>query len=109
MAYGMTPRRVRRAVDPGPNYHPAFKLQVGALTITGEAQRAMESDVTDPYRLLTRHATGDFGDLGFNAYTLHDCLQGGARIVSVYTLDTGARIEIATEPDRRTTTMRVKL
>jgi hypothetical protein len=56
--------------------------------------------------LLDRHVSGDWGDLGVADKLANDmALEYGTRLLSAYTLPTGARVWIITECDRSATTL----
>jgi hypothetical protein len=82
-----------------------MKFEPGQVCATPGALREMERAGISPALLLERHLSGDWGDLcpedkAENGWAL----RRGLRILSAYTLSTGARIWIITEADRSATT-----
>ena len=91
---------------------PRFFL--GKLYNTPGAQETMQRYQTNPLALLTRHATGDWGDVcSEDAQANEDALQFDARLLSAYVLPppiggseaTPVKIWIITEADRSVTTL----
>jgi hypothetical protein len=71
----------------------------GALEVLRDAEQ-------DPLELLTRHVTGDWGDLSEedkeeNAFSVNRQL----RILSAYDLPTGRKVWVISEADRSATTL----
>ena len=80
---------------------PLFKL--GQIVSTPGAKEALSQPGTDWMALLIR-ATGDWGDLDAeHKHANDDAVMNGDRILSAYSLSTGARIWIITEADRSAT------
>jgi hypothetical protein len=82
---------------------PLFAL--GQIVATPGALAAIEASGDDPLALLSRHVSGDWGDL--DEHDRHENelgLREGFRLLSAYTLRTGAKIWIITEADRSVTT-----
>ena len=82
---------------------PLFRL--GAIYVTPTAQDYALLHKLDLLELLTRHETGDFGDLSVDdaLANLDGMLQGG-RIFSSYAVGPG-KVWIITEANRSTTTI----
>jgi hypothetical protein len=58
----------------------------------------------DSWEFLTRHASGDWGDLDQEDLRENErSIKDGCRLLSAYILSTGARIWIITEADRSST------
>ena len=78
------------------------RFPLGAVVATPGAL-----DVVNPLelnRLLHRHATGDWGDLGPEDRAANDAaLHNGGRIFSAYQCASGQRIWVITEADRSST------
>ena len=92
----------RREEDQQPE--PRFPL--GQLVATPGALAALEEAEQDPLELITRHVTGDWGNLEEedkqeNEFSVNRQL----RILSAYKLPTGDKIWIITEADRSATTL----
>lgn len=83
---------------------PLFELGVvvatpGALRVLGEAE-------VSPSELLTRHASGDWGDIDAHDRRANNkALKDETRLLSAYTLPGGERVWIITEADRSSTTL----
>lgn len=82
---------------------PLFKL--GQIVATPGAIRTMEAAGQDPRELLSRHATGDWGQIPDEDKKENELsVQKGFRILSAYKLSTGEKIWLITEADRSATT-----
>jgi len=83
---------------------------LGRVLSTPGALAACEDADVDPLTYLSRHVTGDWGDLGDEDKAANDdALATGARILSAYTLSTDERLWIITEADRASTTLLLPL
>jgi len=83
---------------------PLFPL--GKLAITPGAQKAMEKNAANPIPYLTRHQSGDWGDVGEEDAEVNKAsLKYGNRIMSVYYLYDETKIWVITEADRYCTTI----
>jgi hypothetical protein len=92
-----------RERKPLPDQEPLFAL--GQVVSTRGALDAFEQAGQDPLDLLSRHVTGDWGELeDEDRATNNWSLKEGARLLSAYTLSSGVRIWIITEADRSATT-----
>lgn len=83
---------------------------LGAIVSTPGAIAALEEAKQLPAEFLSRHASGDWGDLceedlRENALSLRE----GFRLFSSYTLSTGEKLWIITEADRSVTTFLLPL
>jgi hypothetical protein len=83
---------------------PRFSL--GQVVATPGALQALDEARQDPRELLTRHVTGDWGDLDEedkqeNEFSVNRRL----RIFSAYKLSTGSKVWVITEADRSATTV----
>ena len=79
---------------------------LGRVLATPGAMDALEYAEVLPGDLLHRHVMGDWGDLDAADKAHNDAaVKTGQRILSAYTLATGARIWIITEHDRSVTTL----
>lgn len=84
----------------------AMLFPLGDLVATPGALKALEKNGVIPMRLISRHMCGDWGDVPpDDAKANVDALRIGARLLSSYPLDDGARIWIITEADRSVTTL----
>ena len=80
------------------------RFELGQLLATQGALEAAGDEDLLPY--LTRHARGDWGDVGDGDGRANDrALSEGARVLSEYRLANGTRIWIITEADRAATTI----
>ncbi|MDH6165559.1 hypothetical protein M2282_000687 [Variovorax boronicumulans] len=103
-----------------PNSKPRFAL--GRVVATPGAIELMQRTETNPFALLGRHVTGDWGECDpEDAQTNEDALTHGSRVLSVYRLPlraagekgdtqsqadlTGDRIWVITEADRSVSTL----
>ena len=83
---------------------PLFSL--GQVVATPGALEILKIAKQDPLSLLSRHVTGDWGDLGEEDQQENELsVKLGFRILSAYTINTGARVWIITEADRSSTTI----
>jgi hypothetical protein len=84
---------------------PLFPL--GAIVATPGALGVMEERGIEPFQLLARHVTGDWGEL--DAHDRREntlAVKAGLRILSSYPLDpNGTKLWIITEADRSATTI----
>ncbi|NLN92782.1 MAG: hypothetical protein GX130_05655 [Candidatus Hydrogenedens sp.] len=77
---------------------PSFSL--GMTVITPGALAALGRNNSTGLEYLTRHATGDWGDLCKDDKQANDeAIQTGARILSAYHLADGTKIWIITEAE----------
>ena len=82
---------------------PLFSL--GQVVGTPGAIQALEQAGQDPLALLTRHISGDWGELDKEDKSENDfSVKHNLRILSAYTLETGVKIWVITESDRSATT-----
>ena len=82
---------------------PLFDL--GQIVGTPGALHALQEAGQDPAPFLTRHVTGDWGDLSEEDRAENELsVQRGFRILSAYQLNTGVKIWVITEADRSATT-----
>ena len=82
---------------------PLFGL--GQVVGTPGALQALEEAGQLPVELLTRHATGDWGDLCDEDRAENELsVEQGFRILSAYKLHTGTKVWVITEADRSATT-----
>ena len=73
---------------------------------TPGALAALNRAGQDPAEFLTRHVTGDWGDLSDEDKEENELsVEQGFRILSAYTLEDDSRIWIITERDRSATTL----
>jgi hypothetical protein len=93
----------RKAVAP----RPQINLRLGRLLSTPGAIEAMAKAGQNPLELLTRHQTGDWGevDAADAAANTRAAVEGDQRILSAYMLNDGTRLWIITEADRAATTI----
>lgn len=78
---------------------------LGQLYITPGAMEALAEAKQDALVLLTRHVTGDWGDMTDDDKRENDfSVNKRLRILSAYTLSTGVKVWLITEADRSATT-----
>src|SRR5690554_1668508 len=76
----------------------AIGFRLGKLYITPGAIEALYHNYTTGAEYLTRHLSGDWGDLSEeDKESNNQALESGARILSAYRLKDGTRIWIITE------------
>ena len=85
---------------------PRPKFPLGRVVATPGAIEAMDQAGTAPLSLLTRHQSGDWGDVCDEDRGYNDAdIQAGGRLLSAYRLSTGVKVWIITEADRSATTL----
>ncbi len=83
---------------------PLFPL--GQVVATPGALESLTQAGQDGAQLLSRHVTGDYGDIPAEDRQENELsVEKGFRIMSVYTLSTGEKVWIITEADRSSTTL----
>ncbi len=82
------------------------RLELGQVRFTDAAMKAMaQSDVFPPI-LISRHESGDWGDVSAEERRKNDfALTHGLQVRSTYKLTNGAELLIVTEGDRSRTTL----
>ena len=87
-----------------PAPRPLFDL--GQLVGTPGAIHALREAGQNPSALITRHVTGDWGDLCEEDEAENQLsVEQGFRILSAYELETGTKVWVITEADRSATTI----
>lgn len=82
----------------------ACLFAAGVIVATPGAMAAFEEAGENPAPYLSRHLTGDWGDLDeFDKLQNESALENDYRILSAYHLKSGTRIWIITEADRSST------
>jgi hypothetical protein len=82
----------------------AAKFPLGKIVATPGALAALAESGEPALAILLRHAAGDWGDLDAEDRRENELsLLHGFRLLSAYTLRSGARIWIITEADRSST------
>lgn len=90
--------------EPTPASPP--RLALGRLLATPVACAALQAAGVSVFKLLNRHARGDWGDLSDEDRQRNDLAAlTGLRVLSSYPLPTGQKIWIITEWDRSATTV----
>ena len=85
---------------------PAAKFNLGQLVATPGALSALEEAGQDAIEFVSRHASGDWGDLSDDDRKENEfSLFHGFRLLSSYRLRSGTKIWIITEADRSSTTL----
>ena len=89
-----------------PAGRPRPVLPLGRVLATPGAIEALRDARCDGGELLDRHAGADWGELDAHDRAANDAaLVNGGRVLSAYTLRTGATLWIITEHDRACTTL----
>ena len=82
------------------------RFPLGQVVVTSGALEALKEAGESPADLLRRHLAGDWGELDEHDRQENDrSLKDGCRLLSAYTLTSGARLWIITEADRSSTTL----
>lgn len=82
------------------------KFPLGRVVSTPGALAALEATGQHPLSFITRHVSGDWGELdAADAAENEFSLANGFRLLSAYTLTNGTHIWIITEADRSVTTI----
>lgn len=82
------------------------RVRLGAIVATPAALRLMFMNGTDPYQLLSRHATGDWTEMDLeDQETNKQAAANGLRVFSAYLVNLTERVWIITEADRSSTTI----
>ena len=82
------------------------RFPLGAIYLTKGAMAALELARMTPFGYLSRHVSGDWGDLCPEDIDENELsLKQGFRLFSAYILPTGVKIWIITEHDRSSTTV----
>lgn len=83
---------------------PSRKFELGQCLLTPGAISILASGV-NPYVLLARHVSGDWGDVSAEDQRANDrAIIEGTRIFSAYVVN-GIRLWVITEADRSATTI----
>ncbi len=101
----MIERKPEQSGENNPLPIPRFPL--GQTVATPGALEALEAAGQDPSELLTRHVTGDWGELEKEDWQENEqSVEHGWRILSAYILpETNTKVWIITEADRSVTTI----
>ena len=83
----------------------SFKFNPGSIVATPGALEALRASGSHPLAYLNRHLSGDWGEVDEHDRRENEVsLEAGFRLMSVYTLPSGATIWLITEADRSVTT-----
>ena len=81
------------------------KFPLGQIVATHGALDAVRTSGDSAHELLTRHASGDWGEVCDDDERLNDdAVHNGERLLSAYRLKDGTKVWIITESDRSVTT-----
>ena len=95
-----------RQVRKGHGQVPAAKFNLGQLVATPGALSALEEAGQDAIEFVSRHASGDWGDVSDADREENEfSLAHGFRLLSSYKLRNGTKLWIITEADRSSTTL----
>jgi hypothetical protein len=84
----------------------AVHVPLGRVLATPGALRALALAHVDGATYLTRHASGDWGDVDAADWATNDhALLAGERLLSAYRLPNDARLWVITEADRSASTL----
>ncbi|WP_167313464.1 hypothetical protein [Ralstonia insidiosa] len=85
---------------------PPPRLPLGQLVATPAAVAALAAAGVSIFKLLNRHARGDWGDLSTEDLAPNDLAAiTGQRVLSSYLMGNGQKVWIITEWDRSVTTV----
>jgi hypothetical protein len=99
------PRTSEGTRHPDKDSDPKPLFELGQVVGTPGALQALEDARQHPVELLTRHVTGDWGDLCAEDKAENELsVEQGFRILSAYKLGTGIKVWVITEADRSATT-----
>lgn len=80
-------------------------LPTGRVVSTPSALRLMQIHNIDPFALLRRHCTGDWGDMDLEDLKANvKAIEFGLRVFSAYNISANDRVWLITEADRSATT-----
>ncbi len=91
-----------------PSLHdePSPRFALGQIVATPGALRSLQESGQSPLELITRHVTGDWGELGKEDKQENErSVEKGYRILSAYRLRSGEKVWVITEADRSVTTI----
>jgi len=89
----------------GPPLIGQAKFSLGRVVATPGALAALERTGQSPLEFLTRHVTGDWGEVDIEDWAENELsLREGFRLMSVYSLKDGVKLWVITEADRSVTT-----
>jgi len=82
------------------------RFPMGQIVATPGALQALEESGESPGIFITRHVTGDWGEVDEHDQRENELsVEHGFRLLSAYTLSTGTKLWIITEADRSSTTL----
>ncbi len=82
------------------------RFALGQIVATPGALKLIAYSQIDPWALIDRHVTGDWGDLDDDDKRENDdSLRHGFRLLSAYRTAHGERLWVVTEADRSATTL----
>ena len=85
---------------------PQARFTLGQLVATPGAIKELQEAEQNPFELLARHVTGDWGDLSEDDRKENELsVENGFRILSAYHLRSGVKLWVITEADRSATTL----
>lgn len=80
------------------------KFEVGQLVVTPTAEKALEQNRTHLDTLLSRHQSGDWGEISLAVRAVNEsALKDHFNLQSTYSLPDGRRIVVVTNRDRSAT------
>lgn len=97
---------MRERPSPGVPRPEGPRFPLGQTMATPGALAALERAEESPLTYLSRHVSGDWGELGPEDKRANEqALKSGTRLLSAYALSTQERLWIITEADRSSTTL----
>src|SRR5689334_3631019 len=99
-------RRVHPTSSKGAIMTTTAKFGLGRLVATPGALAALASSGQSPISFLTRHASGDWGEVCAEDKRLNDeAVEAGSRLLSAYRTAKGIKVWVVTEADRSQTAL----
>lgn len=85
---------------------PPTSARLGRLVATPGALHALQESSQSPPDFVSRHASGDWGDVSAEDKALNDqALRDGGRLLSAYGTRKNQKLWVITEADRSATTL----
>jgi hypothetical protein len=103
---GVPAESAENNAEEGEVHVTAGKFELGQVVATPGALSALEQSGEQPGEFLSRHASGDWGNVGEEDSKENEfSLEQGFRLLSSYKLRSGTVIWVITEADRSSTTL----
>lgn len=84
------------------------KFELGCVVVTPTASQVLLADGQSADLVLSRHQSGDWGEVSDHERQLNnEAVKGRANVLSIYKTRTGQRVTIVTKADRSMTLVHV--